>query len=98
MLDLAYTIGIKRRFLPFYKRYSVYGHKTEVLAGNVRLVMKLDDGSTLTVPEIAKRQLKVYPDYDNAIANQEKWKRGQASPVPSAATEEAQTDGIPEGL
>lgn len=98
MLEFSYTIGIKRRFLPFYRKFRVFGHKNETVGQDVRLVMTMVDGSTLAVPDIAKRFLRVYPDYDNAKANQEKFKAGKISPPPVEIEEEAEPDGISEGL
>lgn len=98
MLEFSYTIGIKRRFLPFYQKYKVLGHKTEMLGQSGRLVMTMVDGSTLTIPEIGKRFLRVYPDYDNAIANQKKFKAGKMQSPPPMTEDEVSADGISEGI
>lgn len=65
----AYTIGIKYKFLPIYKNYKVVGHKNETVGDTVRLVMRCADGSYVTIPDIAKRQTKLYHDFIVAEKN-----------------------------
>lgn len=70
--EFCYRIGIRRRFLPFYKNYSVVGHRNEQVGSSVRIVLRCQDGSVLAIPDIAKKRVKVYPEYDLAVENQKK--------------------------
>jgi hypothetical protein len=60
---MFYTVGVRRRFLPVFKKYKVFRHDTETLAEGGRLILQLADGSQLGIPGIARRVVKVYPDY-----------------------------------
>ena len=66
IVALSYTVGVKRRFLPFYKKYSVVGHTNESLAGSTRLVLNMRGGSVIVIPEIHKKYVQIYPDYLSA--------------------------------
>ncbi len=72
----AYTIGIKRRFGLFFRKYKVWGHENQAVGNGVRLSLRLSDGSVLAVPDIDKKWVKVYPDYSAAIEAQRKMKEG----------------------
>ncbi len=92
---IAYTVGVKRRFGLFYKKYSVWGHQNVDFGGSTGLFLRLSDSSTLTIPDIHKKLVKVYSDYSAAIYNQNLLKQ-QAPPVMRAAIEDL-TDGLREG-
>lgn len=83
MEDAAYTIGIKRRFGLFFKKYKVWGHENQQIGDKVRLSLRLDDGSVLAIPDIGKKFVKVYPDYSAAIETQRKLKEGLKDAIPS---------------
>ena len=76
MNNTHYTIGIKRRFLPFWKHYKVVSHKTEALAGSIcpRLLLTCLDGSVIVVPKIDHKYMKLFPDFVTATKNLEKLK------------------------
>lgn len=57
-VQITYTIGIKGRFFGGWKEYRVHNHVRE----GDWLVLSMPDGSTLTVPDIGKKWIKVYPD------------------------------------
>ncbi len=88
-LELCYTVGIKRRVMPGYRKFTVFGHRSEKIGDSYRLVLKCEDGSLVAVPALAKKEIKVYPDYDGAIENQAKLKDKTEPPV-----EEVLDDGI----
>ncbi len=62
ILDVAYTVGVKRRFLPGFKKFKVTGHDTEHFGDGARLLLYLMDGSILALPSVQRRVVKVYPD------------------------------------
>lgn len=83
MDNAAYTIGIKRRFGIFFKKYKVWGHENQQLVDTVRLSLRLADGSVLAIPDIAKKWVKVYPDYIAAMEVQKKIKEGLKDATPA---------------
>jgi hypothetical protein len=74
---LVYHVGIKRRFLPIYKKYKVIGHVNEPIGDKVRLVLRGADGSLTCIPDVGKRQVKVYPDFVSAVEAQKRLKDNQ---------------------
>lgn len=75
---ISYTVGIKRRFLPLFKRYSVTGHDTD----SGCLLLNLTDGSQLSVPGVTQKVIKVYPDYRNAEIQLAKLRKRDVQPNP----------------
>lgn len=70
---MHYTIAIKRRFLPLWKKYHVTQHWCEAsdtgldgmpLIFPMRMCLKMTDKSILVLPNIASRTWRLYPDYD----------------------------------
>lgn len=59
----CYTIGIRKRFWPFSKKYRVYAHMWD----NLRLIIDTVDGYQIHFPELAIFSVKVYPDIRKAI-------------------------------
>lgn len=69
---MIYTIKIKRAGQWFWRSYKVTGHGTTT--GTDRLIMYLEDGSILEVPEFSKMELSVCPKWlltEQAKANKE---------------------------
>lgn len=60
---MPYRIAIKRRFWFGFVNFQVLTHKTEILGAGSRLVMKLVDGTLISIPAIHKRVAIVYPGY-----------------------------------
>ncbi len=56
---MAYTIGIKRRWLPGYRKITVTGHEWQ----NWRFILNLTDGSQEHIPGFSTSVLKVYADF-----------------------------------
>lgn len=56
---MAYTIGIKRRFFPGYRKIRVNGHDWQ----NWRFILNLEDGSQEHIPGFTASALKVYADF-----------------------------------
>jgi len=56
---VAYTVGLKRRFLPFFKKYRVNDHSAREDA----LFLFLENGHQLAFFGLSGRQCCVYPDY-----------------------------------
>jgi hypothetical protein len=79
---MSYTIGIKRKFWPGYRKVSVNGHDWQ----NGRFILNLVDGAQEHVPGYSVRVLKVFPDFWTHIARE---KRQGATveprPVPAQA-------------
>jgi hypothetical protein len=84
---VSYRVGVKRKFLPFYKKYWVVGHVNETVGDKVRLVLRCNDGSLVCVPDVGSRQIKLYPERESALAMQKKLK----------APPEEPTDVLPSG-
>jgi len=70
---LHYTIGVRRRFGLGWRKFSVTQHwmessdyveaTGETVTFPMRLVLNCADGGTRIVPNIAGRELRIYPDY-----------------------------------
>ena len=71
---ISYTIGIKRKALPLYKKFKVVAHSVDKDAQPSRLVLTCTDGSLIMVPRIHLDQWRVYPDFIPAQANLKKIK------------------------
>lgn len=74
LVELAYTIGIRRQVLPIYKKYSVVSHELDNLG---RLVLTGADGSVIVIPRATEKQYIVYPDRLEADRNRKKLKEEQ---------------------
>lgn len=73
----TYTVGVKRRFLPGFKKYQVVKHFVEstlpikneqgqiIMIREIepRLIMIFLDGSELSLPFFKDMTLRAYPDY-----------------------------------
>lgn len=70
-MSLCYTVGIKRRFLPGYRKYRVYSHSWDTQKLEVVLVLELDDGGFVSVG-MTRKEMKVFPDYHDAKREQAK--------------------------
>ncbi len=55
-----YEIKIKHLF--GWKSYHVVAHATEVLGATARLVLEFADGSKLSLPQIEKKTVIIYPE------------------------------------
>lgn len=85
-MDVCYTVGIKRRFLPGYRKFKVTSHEWLRDGAERMVAMVLDGGGYISV-SMWGRELKVYPDYDRA-----KWLMDRAAAEAEAA--KAQEDEI----
>ena len=63
MSQSGYTVAIQRWPLPVYKKFKVIGHNFESLGSSVRANLLFEDGSSLAVPGLDRRRVKIYPDY-----------------------------------
>lgn len=57
---MSYTLGIKRRFLPFFKRYTVTHHDVTGTEGAYRVLLTCADGSHLFA---LTNSFKLFPDW-----------------------------------
>lgn len=59
-----YTVGIKRKFLPGFRRYKVTRHRAEKVGGMEKphMVLYLWRGGRLFVP-VDRGEFLIYPDY-----------------------------------
>lgn len=72
----AYTIGVRRPFGLGWKIFkNVKSHEIETLGSAAHLVMSFNDGSTMTVPDIGHKSMRVYPDYAAEKARLEQYRR-----------------------
>lgn len=78
--DLAYHVGVKHRFLPFYRKFKVVGHVNEQVGDVVRLVLRCADGSLVCVPDVGRKGVKVYPDFVRATEAQKRLKDQGVTP------------------
>ena len=87
--ELSYLVGVRSRFVPFYRRYRVVGHRNEQIGDKVRLVLRCVDGSMVCVPDVGKKLIKIYPEFDAAEQAQLRLKQSQGVPdgVPSEGGE-----------
>lgn len=64
---MYYTVGIKRSFLPGYRKFKVVNNWIEVQVDGFqiepRMVLELKNGTELSIPGINKKAVKVYADY-----------------------------------
>lgn len=72
--ELAYHVGIQRRFSLGFKKYQVVGHVNEQIGDTVRLVLRCADGSLVCIPDVGRKAVKVYPDFVRAEEAQRKLK------------------------
>ncbi len=77
---LVYTIGIRRKAFPIYKKYSVVSHVVNEDGG---LVLTGADGSVIVIPRILDREYKLFPDRLEADRNRKKLKDEQNATDPS---------------
>lgn len=84
-----YTVGIKRRFLPGYRRFKVEHHEHELVGASIRLVLQCADKSIVAIPHVADLGVKIFPDYDYAVTMKQ---RAQAEVA--AIKEEAKAELI----
>lgn len=84
-----YTIGLKRRWLPGYRRYSVTKHDWQ----NFRFILNLADGSQEHIPGFSVSALKVYPDFWAHLAQLERPRVD--APVRAGATREPAPVSVP---
>lgn len=68
--EFAYTIGIRPRYLPFFKKYRVLKHSNEAIGSTIRLNLHCADGALIGIPDIAKQTIKLYPDYNESMQKQ----------------------------
>lgn len=74
---MAYTVGIKRRWIPGYRKVTVTGHDWQ----NWRFILNLADGSQEHIPGFTVGALKVYADFWTHLAQVER-SRPTPPPVP----------------
>lgn len=75
---MVYTVGVTGRlFGLFFRRHKVTGHTIEVLGNSPRIALLLVDGSTLIIPGLDRRRVKLYPDYRMVMHA----KQGQQAPA-----------------
>lgn len=92
---ISYTVGVRRRFLPIFRKYVVTGHDTENMPSGARLHLVLADGSQLAIPGIDRRVFKVYPDYRNAQLNLDKLRASvDRATIPQVVDAETDFDAI----
>ncbi len=99
VLDLAYTVGVKRRFLPIFKTYKVVAHVVEAYADSWRLVLTGADGSVTILPGIHRKIYKIYPDLHAAERNQKRLreeKNGQKDTIGRVLPEPLRTTELPD--
>jgi hypothetical protein len=92
-VGIAYTVGVKRRFLPGYRKFSCVHHAMD----HDGLELHLVDGSAVFMPTLILRGYKVYPNYSVAQEKIERLKKHSVSqseqaPARSVSEEEAQRD------
>lgn len=89
MDDFAYTVGIKVPFLPFYRKFRVTKHETEQLGHEVWMVLFLSSGAVQTIPNIASKRFRVYPDLQQSNMRRdqlrEKFRREEEAAAVEAA-------------
>jgi hypothetical protein len=73
---ISYTIGIRRLFGFGWKTFKgVKSHTIETLGSAAHLVLNFNDGSTMTVPDIGHKSMRVYPDYAAELSRLEQYRR-----------------------
>ena len=74
--QICYTIGIRRLFGCGWKVFkNVKSHTIETLGSAAHLVLNFNDGSTITVPDIGHKSMKVYSDYAAELSRLELYRR-----------------------
>lgn len=73
---MSYTVGVSRFFGFGWKTFrGVCRHEIETLGSAAHLVLTFQDGSVLTVPDIGRRSMKVYPDLVAEQSRLDQYKR-----------------------
>jgi hypothetical protein len=73
---ISYTIGIRRPFGFGWRTFrGVKSHTIETLGSAAHLVLDFNDGSTLTIPDIGHKSMKVYADYAAEKSRLEQYRR-----------------------
>lgn len=85
---MSYTVGIKRRILPGYRRVSVTAHSWE----QGRFILNLSDGSQ---EHVVAAGLKVYPDFWTHLAQIERSNRAVHIERSGIVTERPVTRSVP---
>jgi hypothetical protein len=86
---MSYTVGIKRRFLPGFRKIAVLAHSWE----NFRFLLNLVDGSQLVIPGFRVDAIKVYADFnDHLNLRREEQRRAAAEAELQALREKAEAD------
>ena len=78
----VYTVGVKRRFLPGYKKFKVTAHEPAVWGNVTVFAMTMADGSYVFVSNLDRRGVRVYPDYRVASARLQADKAARAAEAP----------------
>lgn len=88
---MSYTVGIKRRFLPGYRKVQVTAHDWK----DFRFILNLSDGSQESIPGFQLTCLKVYADFWTHLAQIEQSKANTIVPreTPTMAEEIVEIDG-----
>lgn len=86
--DYQYRVGIRRRFLPIFRKFWVVGHQVEMFGDKTYLTLRQPDGALLSLPlpALGRWVIKVYPEYESARAL-------QRNPGPA----QEQPNGVPTG-
>lgn len=71
----GYTVGVKHRILPWYKKYQVKAHSWE----NFRFILNLVNGEQIYIPGFQATAVKVYANFWNHYKREEL--RRQSAPV-----------------
>lgn len=59
----TYTVAVRPRFLPFWTKYEVVGHKLNTdIPGHPRLALSFVDGSAIIIPKFEFMYFKIFPD------------------------------------
>ncbi len=77
---MSYTIGLKRRFIPGYRKIRVKGHEWQ----NGRFILNLEDGSQDHIPGFSIPYLKVYADFWAHLAQLERSRPAVKEPEPAS--------------
>lgn len=68
-MSLCYTVGIKRRFLPGYRKFKVTAHEWDTTRIEQVLVLTLANGGFVSCG-MHGREMRVYADYHQAQREQ----------------------------
>lgn len=83
----GYTVSVKRRFLPGYKKYRVTSHSWE----NFRFIFNLASGEQLIIPGFKATAVKVHRDFWDYVAS-----KNTRQNVPHGTFRQGATKEIPE--